>query len=522
MTIYNNSYEIEITPQETRETHYIRGSNGVIGAFIKNDKGQSRTEYWHKDNLGSLNIITDEQGKIVKEFSFDAWGKRRNLDWSMLKEQTKISESSYERGFTTHEHYDLFDLVDMNGRIYDPVLGRFLSPDPFIQDISDLQNFNRYSYVLNNPLTYTDPSGYFSIGPIKLPNPFESLRDAARYLGGAIPLVGIIASSDWAWEKGSKWIKENWKTVVIITVSVAAVYLTGGLAAGFLGAVISGAVGGFAGSFTGTLLNGGTLGDAFKAGGKGAAIGAATAGLTYGVGSAAQSLGTAGTQITATGYGVKIIGHGLVQGGATKVQGGKFSHGFYSGAITGGFEPVNASINSEVGRVASSAVLGGTTSEINGGKFANGAVTGAYVYLFNSRLHPGPDQGNSTFGDDMRENMSDIKTGLGYVNKGLKFAAEGNTSIYGEFLLEDAKMFGQAAAYIGAATIAYDISQKNYIDAAKAVTIIGAAAVVSVVGLPVVETAVATFLVVECVSQGYNAYKNLVKTINNIDNLPRK
>ncbi len=52
----------------------------------------------------------------------------------------------------------------MNGRVYDPILGRFLSPDPNVQVVTDLQSYNRYSYVLNNPLRYTDPTGYFSVG----------------------------------------------------------------------------------------------------------------------------------------------------------------------------------------------------------------------------------------------------------------------------------------------------------------------------------------------------------------------
>ena len=60
---------------------------------------------------------------------------------------------------THYEHWPEFGLIDMNGRFYDPQLGRFLSPDPYVQDITNPQNFNRYSYCLNNPLKYSDPSG---------------------------------------------------------------------------------------------------------------------------------------------------------------------------------------------------------------------------------------------------------------------------------------------------------------------------------------------------------------------------
>jgi RHS repeat-associated protein len=73
--------------------------------------------------------------------------------------------TNYYYRFTAHEHLDDFCLINMNGRMYDPVLAMFLSPDPFIQSPETTQNFNRYAYVLNNPLKYTDPTGY-SYDPI--------------------------------------------------------------------------------------------------------------------------------------------------------------------------------------------------------------------------------------------------------------------------------------------------------------------------------------------------------------------
>lgn len=62
--------------------------------------------------------------------------------------------------YTLHEHYDGFDLINMNGRLYDPIPGRMLSPDVLIQDDRSSQAYNRYSYCFNNPLRFTDPSGY--------------------------------------------------------------------------------------------------------------------------------------------------------------------------------------------------------------------------------------------------------------------------------------------------------------------------------------------------------------------------
>ncbi len=65
----------------------------------------------------------------------------------------------FDRGYTGHEHMCGFGLINMNGRLYDPYLQRFLSPDPYVQEPFNLQNYNRYAYCLNNPLMYTDPSG---------------------------------------------------------------------------------------------------------------------------------------------------------------------------------------------------------------------------------------------------------------------------------------------------------------------------------------------------------------------------
>ncbi|GAB3947531.1 hypothetical protein GCM10028805_19940 [Spirosoma harenae] len=505
----NNTFEVETTLQETREVHYLRAGNGVFGTFIKSDKGQSRTEYWHKDNLGSLVAITDEQGKVVVELSYDAWGKRRNSDWSQLTATTKVDEAARERGFTTHEHYDLFDLVDMNGRIYDPTLGRFISADPYIQDISNLQNYNRYSYVLNNPLTYSDPSGYFSIGPISFPNPVEQIIDVLNWITPA--LTGVTTGIDRAVEKGTKWIKENWKTVVAVAVAVAVTYFTGGLGAGLAGAIIAGAAGGFAGSFTGTLLNGGTVYDALEEGGRGAIIGGATAGLTYGVGSAAQSLGTAGNSVTPAGYAVKIAGHGLVQGGMSVAQGGKFSHSFYAGAVTGAFGPISGNIDSQLGQVAAAAALGGTVSVINGGKFGNGAVTGAYVQFFNELSHPGLDPGTS---EQTKESLKFSKS----IDETLKTMGT-VTDVFGV-----ADVLGGPGLALDVYSAYSDYNQSNYAGmvqtAAKVVIVSGTVAVLGLAGTEVLLVYTAAYAGVVGVSWAYN---NAISTAKNLNtNLQQK
>ncbi len=115
--------------------------------------------YTATDNLGSINLIVDgTTGDIVDDLSYDVWGRFRNPnDWTY----DNITLSSItDRGYTGHEHMTAFSLINMNGRVYDPYTSQFLSPDPFIQDPTNPQNYNRYSYVLNNPLKFTDQSGY--------------------------------------------------------------------------------------------------------------------------------------------------------------------------------------------------------------------------------------------------------------------------------------------------------------------------------------------------------------------------
>ncbi len=114
--------------------------------------------YTLKDHQGNLTATIS--GNTVERLSYDPWGRRRNPVGFGYSNVTH----TFDRGYTLHEHYDEFDLINMNGRLYDPVLGRMLSPDIAIQDEYNQQAYNRYSYCLNNPLRFTDPSGYFVSG----------------------------------------------------------------------------------------------------------------------------------------------------------------------------------------------------------------------------------------------------------------------------------------------------------------------------------------------------------------------
>jgi RHS repeat-associated protein len=114
------------------------------------------------DHLGSTVVMAKANSTEMNQEDYDAFGKRRNL-WTVEEELAadKLTLNKLTTtGFTGHEMLDEVGLIHMQGRVYDPNLGRFLSADPFITELDNTQNMNRYSYVYNNPLTLTDPSGF--------------------------------------------------------------------------------------------------------------------------------------------------------------------------------------------------------------------------------------------------------------------------------------------------------------------------------------------------------------------------
>lgn len=145
-TVYAGEYEKITENGVTREFYYLDGNTIVI-----RENGMVRHYLAFTDNLGSILCVMDENGTKVFDASYDAWGKQT----------VTLNTIGLHRGYTGHEMLSEFDIINMNGRLYDPVLGRFFSPDNYVQMPDNSQNFNRYSYCLNNPLKYTDPSGEF-------------------------------------------------------------------------------------------------------------------------------------------------------------------------------------------------------------------------------------------------------------------------------------------------------------------------------------------------------------------------
>jgi RHS repeat-associated protein len=159
--------EIIIFEQKTDTITYITSPEGLTAIVVASSNAGGREWYWvFTDHLGSITTFVRNSDGQKYEMSYDAWGNRRNpATWETYT--SNMPAFITDRGYTGHEHLDEFFLINMNGRMYDPQTTRFLSPDPVIADPGNPAAFNPYAYVLNNPLRYTDPSGYF-VDPVSI------------------------------------------------------------------------------------------------------------------------------------------------------------------------------------------------------------------------------------------------------------------------------------------------------------------------------------------------------------------
>jgi RHS repeat-associated protein len=154
------------SPSGTGYRHYIRAGSSTV-MYTRWCDGTTNTFYAVDDHLGSSSAVTCGpdvngcgNGAIFVQESFDAYGARRDSNWSgvpSIVDRARFGQSS-RRGYTGHEMLDNIGLIHMNGRVYDPAIGRFLSADPFT--FAGSQGLNHYSYVQNNPLSLIDPTGF--------------------------------------------------------------------------------------------------------------------------------------------------------------------------------------------------------------------------------------------------------------------------------------------------------------------------------------------------------------------------
>ena len=264
------NYEAHCDSSGTEERLYVGGDCYEAPALLVRKEGKTEIRFLHRDYLGSILQVADNKGNIIEENSFDAWGSRRDPDTQEIYTGTEVPSLMTGRGFTGHEHLNEFGLIHMNARLYDPILGRFLSPAPYVQLPDFTQAMNRYGYCMNRPLCYVDKNGEI-IGWII----------AGALIGGAINVATH-------WDN----ISNFGQFLGYFGVGAAAGALgplVGGAVggAGFIGGAISGMVGGAASGFTlgtgNTLMAGGGFLNALGNGTMGAFSGAICGGALGGV-----------------------------------------------------------------------------------------------------------------------------------------------------------------------------------------------------------------------------------------------
>ncbi|HCF2456845.1 TPA: VCBS repeat-containing protein [Pseudomonas aeruginosa] len=298
VTLYLGGVELVIQGGLTTARRVIGGivQQTVVGGAVQ------ATRYLFHDHLGSVVRIADANGALAEGLDFTAFGERRS--YSDPNGAGSASPTT-TRGFTGHEMVDGTGVIHMNGRIYDAALGRFLQPDPLVQSPDNAQSWNAYTYVFNNPLAYTDPTGMFS---------------ARQFLGFFVAVVMTIVAPQTA----GFWY-------AMATGFVSGYVATGTFRGGVIGAFSAGVTFGIANAggldawqkvglhaTTGGIvesLSGGSFGHGFLA-----------AGLTASV---MPQVGKIGNDITRTAVGA------LVGGTLSVATGGKFANGAVSGAIQG-------------------------------------------------------------------------------------------------------------------------------------------------------------------------------------------
>lgn len=194
--LYGEKFEALVSANGT-ET-YRNYVDGVM-LFESNQWFSSpTTSYLHYDHLGSVDAITDANGNVKDFLSFNAWGERRQEDWNSGDPTMGVSFFyDTQLGYTGHEMLDQFGLVHMGGRVYDPLVSRFVSADLLVPEPLNSQSYNRYSYVYNNPLSYTDPTGY-------VPDKYDSSDPC----GGSANCSVVYAGP---WQTESLWEAERFR-----------------------------------------------------------------------------------------------------------------------------------------------------------------------------------------------------------------------------------------------------------------------------------------------------------------------
>lgn len=165
VTMFAGLYEQHASASPTRHVFHVVGADEAVAdvtyteSATSSQPGTTTVVYPLTDALGSTNAVADSHGTIAEHDYYDLWGLRSNADGTPLA-QPLLFQSLVGAGFTSQPHDEDLALVNMQGRLYDPAMGRFLSPDPIVGNAAFGQSWNAYSYVNNSPVDFTDPSGF--------------------------------------------------------------------------------------------------------------------------------------------------------------------------------------------------------------------------------------------------------------------------------------------------------------------------------------------------------------------------
>ena len=417
-TYITNVYEESVQDHQTHAKHHLKiaGRTVAVVSFKKQSASSytfDKTHYLHRDHLDSVTVITDHTGKVVERNHFDAFGKRRTAVADNLPVRAAGLLPITNRGYTGHKMLDGVDLIHMGGRMYDPVLGRFTSADPHIQYPLDSQNFNRYSYVQNNPLSLTDPSGYFIKNLLKkLKKLIKRLKKLLKKIG-KIVVKAVKLNIVTPIRKTVKFVKKYWKPILAVAAMVVAPYAVAAMQLGSVaaataaiaangvaatigvgGAIAAGAIGGglsgliTTGSLKG-MLNGAITGAIFAGIGQGFSGLSESSSLVKSTAALGNTGKTIVTSYTAAGHVARVVAHGVAGGVSSVLNGGKFKAGFTAAALGKSFSIgsgnfVNLStIEGSATKAFAAGVVGGVGAKLTGGDFEQGFVTSAAGQIFN-------------------------------------------------------------------------------------------------------------------------------------------
>jgi RHS repeat-associated protein len=287
-------------------TDYLSVGSAKVGMRVLQTASETlSTRYFHTDHLGSISVITDENGNVLERLSYDAWGKRRFPNGS--DDPTGSITSQSTRGFTGEEELQVSGLVHLNGRVYDPLLARFTSADPTVTDPLNPQGWNRYSYVGNDPLAFTDPNGFSWLSGFfnSIGNFFTSVGNFIKTnaIARALLQIGITA---------------------ILTFALSPIAIAAGLAS------LAPAAAAFIGSAVVTGISGGNLSQSLRAG----LIAGATAFAFAGIGP------TPSFASNPVGFGTAVGESALVGCASAAVSGGSCGSGALAGAVGSALSPI--------------------------------------------------------------------------------------------------------------------------------------------------------------------------------------